>query len=75
MAFLSTYAEKLPPDAQKWYLDKIWAIVGVDPFTLTCNQHGRSNNPAAQPSSQFPSLDASDLVSYLVLQTSYVSTK
>ena len=71
---LSTYAEQLPPEARKRYLDKTQIIAGIDPFTLACNQHGQSNNSAAQPSS-LPSLDASDLVSYLVLQTSYVSAK
>ena len=74
MANLSTYAAKLPPEAQRRYLDKIGVISSVDPFSLACNGNGESNNPAAQPS-PFPPLDASDLVSYLVLQTSYVSAK
>ena len=69
---MSTYAEELPPEAKKRYLCKIATIAGIDPFTL-CKERSY-NNPAIQTSS-LPSLDASDLVSYLVLQTSYVSIK
>lgn len=72
MANVSTYAEELPPEAKQRYLCKIATIAGIDPFTL-CKEQSY-NNPAIQTSS-LPLLDVSDLVSYLVLQTSYVSIK
>ena len=72
MVNVSTYAEELPSEAKKRYLCKIATIAGIDPFTL-CKEQSY-NNPAIKTSS-LSSLDASDLVSCLVLQTSYVSIK
>ena len=63
---LSTYAEKLPQEAKQRYLQKITTVGSVDPFLL----QGTSLQQAP-----LPAVDASDLVSYLVLQTSYITTK
>ena len=68
MENLSSYVEKLPQEAKRRYLEKIATICSVDPFTL----HG--NRRAAQQCN-LPAVDAGDLVSYLVLQTSYLTLK
>lgn len=74
----SKYFHQLSTDAKKRYLEKIENVAGIDPFTLHLSQPTRggllSNNQAAQPSS-LPSIDATDLLSYLVLQTSYITTQ
>ena len=49
-------------------------VSGIDPFTLSCNQQGQSNNVQAQPGS-LPHINSTDLHSYLVLQTSYITAK
>lgn len=58
---LSEYAKGLETHVKRRYLEKI-SLVGVDPASI--------------PSDQFdpeclPSIEATDLVSYLVLETSY----
>ena len=65
---LSTYAESLPPESKQRYLQKITVIGSADPFLL----QGTSLQQAQAP---LPAVDASDLVSYLVLQTSYITAK
>ncbi len=62
---LSTYAKSLPVEAKKRYMEKLTAISGVDPFTLQ----------ALEAAESLPQVDATDLVSYLVLQTNFVSLK
>ena len=74
MARVSKYFEQLPPEAKRRYQDKIGVILGIDPFTLSCNQQGQSNNANAHPGS-LPPIDSTDLLSYLVLQTSYITAK
>ena len=72
MANLSIYAGKLPQEAKRRYLDKIATIGSIDPFTL--QRDARHQNPAVEQCG-LPAVDASDLVSYLVLQTSFVTVK
>ena len=62
---LSLYAESLPVDAKKRYREKLSDISGVDPFTL---QAGKRSGPL-EAAESLPQVDATDLVSYLVLQT------
>ena len=63
---LSSYCQKLPPDAKSRYLEKIQLISGLDPFCPFSLE---------KKSSILPPVDASDIVSYLVLQTSFVTAK
>lgn len=65
-AKLSKYVEKLPAEARSRYLAKLELIGGVDPLQL--------DRPSLE-SSTFPPIDASDIVSYLVLQTSFITAK
>jgi hypothetical protein len=74
MANVSKYFEQLPPKANRRYRDKIGAISGIDPFTLSCNQQGQSSKVQAQPGS-LPPIDSIDLHLYLMLQTSYTTAK
>ena len=57
-------------------INKIRIISGIDPFTLSLAsaRHGQSNNPAALPC-PLPPIDSTDLLSYLVLQTFYITTR
>ena len=71
MANVSKYFEQLPPEAKRQYQDKTGVISGIDPFTLSCNQHGQSNNAQAQLGS-LPPIDSTDLLSYLVLQITVI---
>ena len=66
MSLLSGYTERLPLEAKQRYLSKLQLIGGIDPFCIYAKDY-----PPAVP----PPVDASDLVSYLVLQTSYISAK
>lgn len=66
MSMLSDYAKKLPQEARKRYADKLQLIGNVDPFCISTKDYQESN---------FPPVDASDLVSYLIRQTNYFSTK
>ena len=66
MAKLSGYAEKLSAEAKRRYVDKIQMIGGVDPLCICTKDH----EPCI-----LPPVDGGDLVSYLILQTSYISVK
>ena len=70
MVELSAYAQKLPAHAQKRYREKLSAMGNVDPFRLF-------RDPPMIPIQRcsLPLVNASDLVSYLVLQTSSVTLK
>lgn len=70
---LSPYAERLEGEAKKRYQEKLKLIYGVDPFQLASNRAARNNAGAVTGS--LPPVDASDLVSYLVLETSFVTGK
>ena len=63
MAKLSTYADQLPTAANLCYLEKVKMIGGIDQFAI-----GRD---AAEPYALLL-VDASDIVSYLVLHVSLV---
>ena len=66
MQCLSSYAENLPPEAKTRYLAKIFIIDGIDPL---------SDGVFGEEVDVTPLVDACDLVSYLVLQTNFVTTK
>ena len=65
MLNLSSYAENLSFDAKRRYKDKIKIINDLDPFA----------NGLGELIDAVPPVEASDLVSYLVLQTSFVTSK
>ena len=67
MSTLSNYAEKLPAEAKQRYLDKLRYIGGFDPLCFNLSDF-------AQPC-PLPLVSAADIVSYLVLQTSYITAK
>ena len=69
---MSSYANKLPSEARKRYQQKI-RLTGMDLFVLCEKQ--QPTTVAVSPASTLPRVDASDLVSYLVLQTSFVTAK
>ena len=62
---LSAYAEKLSGSTKERYKEKISQIGGLDPFL----------GPLGECVERVPPVEASDLVSYLVLQTSFVTAK
>ena len=64
MAKLSPYAEKLSREAKDRYLDKISTLGGVDPF---------SGVAIGDVCRTMLSVDACDLVPYLVLKTSFMT--
>ena len=63
---LSKYSDNLLSDTKSRYLAKLELIGGVDPLQL--------ERPLLQ-NTMFPSVDSSDIVSYLVLQTSFITAK
>ena len=69
---LLKYADSLPPEAKGRYKEKISLIGNVDPFAMSENT--KSADSVATVSA-LPPVDGSDLVSYLVLQTSFVTVK
>ncbi len=70
MSTLSVYAKGLPEGAtEARYLEKI-RVIGVDPFILFSGGNGTDITRAS-----WPPVDSSDIVSYLVLQTSFITTK
>ena len=69
MSKLSNYAEALPAEAKRRYIDKLRCIGGVDPLCIQ-----KFGVDIAQPC-PLPLIDAADIVSYLVLQTSYITAK
>ena len=70
-ANLSLYAEGLGQEAKKRYLQKLQLVGGMDPFQLATNRA----NGSATKAKDLPPVEASDIVSYLVLQTSFVTAK
>ena len=62
---LSSYAESLNQEAKTRYKEKIALIDGIDPFGKVT---------AGEPYSGVPPVEACDLVSYLVLQTSFITS-
>ncbi len=68
MERLSPYAEQVASDAKERYKEKIntvSTVSGLDPFL----------GPLGACTETVPSVEASDLVSYLVLQTSLLTAK
>ncbi len=63
MQQLSSYAATLGSEALKRYKEKIALIGGLDPFSAALGK----------PVDHVPPLEASDIVSYLILQTSFIT--
>ena len=72
MEKLSAYAQKLPQEAKRRYVEKLSTIQDVDPFLLF---QGLPVSTVQIQQCSLPLIDATDLVSYLVLQTSFVTLK
>ncbi len=68
----SDYAEGLPGEAKKRYLEKLHLLNGVDPFLLAGKAVTENDS---QSTCDLPPVEASDLVSFLVLETSFVTAK
>jgi len=66
MEVLSAYARDLPLEAKTRYLQNISLISGLDPFKA---------DGLDDLVDDVPPIEACDLVSYLVLQTSFVTAK
>ncbi len=66
---VSKYAQELPQEAKQRYLQKLQLVGlgGIDPFCLNTKKY--------KESSHLPPFNSGDLVSYLVLQTNYLSAK
>ena len=62
---LSAYANSLSEEAKKRYKDKISMIGGLDPYLGSLGECADTTPP----------VEASDLVSYLVLQTSFLTAE
>ena len=62
---LSTYAEGLDKKAKDRYIEKIALINGIDPFAKP--------SQGGEPFDGVPPVEDRDLVSYLVLQTSFIT--
>ena len=67
---LSPYAEKLSGAERKRYITKLELIGHVDPFLLIS-----SGGDTSATFCDLPAVDACDIVSYLVLQTSFLSAQ
>ena len=65
MKNLSVYTESLSEEAKTCYKEKLNIIDGFDPFTGT----------AGELADRLPPVEAADIVSYLVLQTSFITAK
>ena len=63
MQRLSSYTESLSSNAKIHYQEKISAIDGIDPF----------GGCVRDPVEAVPPVDASELVSYLVLQMNFIT--
>lgn len=63
---VSSYVESLPQETKVRCLNKISVINGKDPL---------ADGALGEDMDDTPPVDASDLVSYLVLQTSFVTAK
>ncbi len=69
MSTLSVYAKGLPEGAtEARYLEKI-RVIGVDPFIFFSGGNGTDITRASLP----PVDSSSDIVSYFVLQTSFIT--
>ena len=68
MAALSSYADGLSEQAKSRYEEKIQLVGSLDPFLLP------TTRSLASPA-ELPPVEASDIVAYLVLQTSFLTTK
>ena len=66
MQRLSSYPDNLLPEAKTRYLAKISILNGMDPL---------SDGLFGEEADDIPPVDVCDLVSYLVLQTSFMTAK
>ena len=71
-SLLLKYAGSFPPEAKKDYKEKISLIGNVHLFAITENTKSSDSMAVVSP---LPNMDASNLLSYLVLQTSFVTVE
>ena len=64
---LSSYAAGLPSDGKDRYIQKLSMINNVDPFLGAFS--------GAETTSDLPPVDISDLLTYLVLKTSFITVQ
>ena len=64
---LSSYASSLNMEAKTRYLKKMEVINGMDPFSRCLNRE--------KPTDAIPPVEATNIVAYLVLQTSFFDYK
>ena len=67
-AVVSSYVKALAPDVRERYKEKIVACNGIDPYTI--KKCELSFNITDYPTVSYP-----DIANYLVLQTSFCTTK
>ena len=67
MSKFANYTDGLPVEAKLRYRGKLALISGIDPLLISAKD---GHMPAP-----LPPVDAGDIVSYLVLQTSYITAK
>ena len=73
---LSKYADSLSPEVKERY--KQISLSGIHPFVITETNQRSTLSPAAVTMANAlttPAVDGSDLASYLILQTSFVTSK
>ena len=68
-ALLSGYAEGLPGEAKTRYLEKLHLLNGLDLFLLASKVGPDNDSPST---CDLPSVEVTDLVSFLVLETDFV---
>ena len=71
-AQLSGYTKGLPGEPITWYLEKVHLLNGLDPFLLASKVGPENDSPST---CDLPSVEATDMVSFLVLETSFVTAK
>ena len=75
---MASYAEKLSAEAKRRYVDKIQMIGCVDPLCICAKDHEPCTLPPVDGGigpKVYIIYDGGDLVSYLILQTSYITVK
>ena len=69
---LSSYAEGLPGEAKTRYPEKLHLLNGLDIFLLASTVGPENDSPST---CDLPPVEATDLVSFLILETSFVTAK
>ena len=67
-AVATRYTDTLKPEAKARYLEKTSILEGIDPYEIV-------SGADFVTTCEFPPVESSDIVSYLVLQTSFISAQ